>query len=1759
MIKFYNEPYHNHHKSISILVALHYGAFSKSNSNSESNNYLKLTNETPPPPNNSLLISSTLKLSYVTSTVDSTVTSDNSHVTDTHNVHSSNTLNDVRETPPPPSSLSTSSVSPQNSTNNRKLDINDDLLEEDPTGSNTEFIKLKKVLVHDVDVMYEPETSEPGTENSNKQQHVTGHFKHKTTRIWDPHPQYELEAFGMKLRLNLYRDDAHIHPDLLITHVWHNKTLRRKEDHQDHDQLRSCFYKGQVAGDDKSVKGTIKTAHETFLIKPVEVYSENNTNILHAISRLPSPSAINEESSCDLESTIESANHNNLLTNNHNKTHRGHISTTDYPIILDDVIEADEMEAHSRHKRNTKSGNEIKEYTIEVLVAVDKKMLLKHRENLKEYVLTLMSTVSSIYSDQSIGNIIHVAVVHIIHLKEDLAARHGYSDGKGVSASAMLLEFCRLKEQYKFVHDTAILLTREQICRSANQTKCDTLGLAELGTMCKPKSCAIVQDNGLSAAFTIAHELGHVLNMPHDDDKKCDEYRKQQPYKQNIMSRMLDQNTNPWSWSECSKHFVTEYLEHNHAKCLENKPKEDMMDTPDKNLLAGEKFTNNQQCELAVGPNSKICSYMPVCTRLWCTQIDVPEQEGGCATQHMPWADGTECGERKWCQKGVCMEKDRRALRAVDGGWSDWEPYDKCSLPCGGGIQVSKRECNNPEPSNGGRYCRGHRLRYKSCNTMDCPPDHIGIREEQCAKFDGKNEGVPGIHPNPKWIPKYEVIKYKRDSREECKLYCQVVNTIHYFELAPRVKDGTPCTRDGFDKCFNGVCEPAGCDNVLGSSATLDRCGICGGNNSTCIDIRKSVRHDEMYKMKYENHFYTIVTIPKGATNIVITQLALINNTGKHFLNPAEAIIYHRTKFQYGGVSFEYTGASSAVEEVKSLSMRRLKYDLTIGITQIRPMPYKCESRSVNMITYSYSIDESTLENHTNESAQISSQYSRNQRAQQVQHQRQQIVPYYTWKMSEWSQCNALCQGKRKRTAICYEQNTGQMVESILAAKYCSRSVKPIDEEQLCNIDCELEWDTNKSECSERCGEGWRQVQVTCVQKYPHTGIYKKVDQSYCRHDTKPPLLEKCIGECNDVTWDYGDWSACTASCEGGYQTRNVSCLNYERGKVIDDHYCSHLRQQHVVRRCNEIPCPEWVPGEDGACSVTCGEGKRVSRIECRHNNVTVNPALCGSHPQPIGTMTPCYMPPCDNQIDIYEDHQVTTPRHFTYTVLQPRTPHKTFHPTMSNEIDDVQYVWRTGPWGDCSVACEGGQRIRSVKCTAQSRTQINNQFVSDSLCDESMRPLNVTLCNNFRCPMWNMGLWSECNDKCKKERMVICQDHRGKVSEDCPMHLRPHSEENCCHIKWRSTWKPCSNSCGNGVRTREIVCMKLFKKSDTNPYPRRTAKIIDSSYCSHMAKPTPKIMERECRSKRNCKFRWMTSPWAKCSVGCGSGYTTRSVFCSNGIVNSTECNPDEKPLKWRKCESRNHCRWKTTKWRNCSCNGYTKRRVICLDSLTNTPSNNCPEDQRPLYRDRCDPPPNCSCKSLQRKKGIRQDGEQLLNIRGRLVSIYCYNMTSAHPIEFLTLRAGMKENYSIYYSKRVRDGTSCGDRYKEFDDHGLIGIFGTTRFEKIRLDIHTLKVIDDEFTFALNNGKHQNFGSAGDCYGTTKECPQGDFSINLTGTKFRIRPKTVWEKSGHNSAIHYVIKANETNYERIRARCGGNCGSCAPSRKTGLYLEIIT
>lgn len=197
---------------------------------------------------------------------------------------------------------------------------------------------------------------------------------------------------------------------------------------------------------------------------------------------------------------------------------------------------------------------------VEVMLVADSKMVEHHGSNLQHYILTLMSIVSSIYKDPSIGNLINIVIVKLVILNNELEA-----PSISFNAQTTLKNFCIwqqsqnvLDDSHHSHHDTAILITRQDICRARD--KCDTLGLAELGTVCDPyRSCSISEDNGLSTAFTIAHELGHVFNMPHDDSNKCKEDGVK--VQQHVMAPTLNYNTNPWMWSKCSRKYITEFLE----------------------------------------------------------------------------------------------------------------------------------------------------------------------------------------------------------------------------------------------------------------------------------------------------------------------------------------------------------------------------------------------------------------------------------------------------------------------------------------------------------------------------------------------------------------------------------------------------------------------------------------------------------------------------------------------------------------------------------------------------------------------------------------------------------------------------------------------------------------------------------------------------------------------------------------------------------------------------------------------------------------------------------------------------------------------------------------------------------------------------------------------------------------------------------------------------------------------------------------------
>lgn len=59
------------------------------------------------------------------------------------------------------------------------------------------------------------------------------------------------------------------------------------------------------------------------------------------------------------------------------------------------------------------------------------------------------------------------------------------------------------------------------------------------------------------------------------------------------------------------------------------------------------------------------------------------------------------------------------------------------------------------------------------------------------------------------------------------------------------------------------------------------------------------------------------------------------------------------------------------------------------------------------------------------------------------------------------------------------------------------------------------------------------------------------------------------------------------------------------------------------------------------------------------------------------------------------------------------------------------------------------------------------------------------------------------------------------------------------------------------------------------------------------------------------------------------------------------------------------------------------------------------------------------SCAHLKEAFGVSSDGDYNLNITKKIVSIYCHNMNSRQPAEFITLKSGESQNFAEIYEKR--------------------------------------------------------------------------------------------------------------------------------------------
>ncbi|TRY94580.1 hypothetical protein DNTS_024131, partial [Danionella cerebrum] len=980
---------------------------------------------------------------------------------------------------------------------------------------------------------------------------ATGNSSHHWS---SSHVYYQISAFGQDYYLNLTLESGFIAPVYTVTILGASREIQNSEEGEEDSEYQHCFYKGHVnAGQEHTavislcsgLLGTFRSPEGEFYVEPLhshngEEYEEEHIKPHVVYKKEASKKTVDDSAACETSGHIEpQRKHRKRLKRKSPSSMLSDLETLNSRLLSapfpssenkhSSANESSDSEPHRRSKRFLSYPR-----FVEVMVVADSKMVEHHGSNLQHYILTLMSIVSSIYKDPSIGNLINIVIVKLVIIKNEL-------DGPNISfnAQATLKNFCIWQQNQNHPddnhhshHDTAILITRQDICRARD--KCDTLGLAELGTVCDPyRSCSINEDNGLSTAFTIAHELGHVFNMPHDDSNKCKEDGVKN--QQHVMAPTLNFYTNPWMWSKCSRKYITEFLDTGYGECLLDEPVSRPYSLSQQ--LPGQIFSVNKQCELIFGPGTQVCPYMReansvlmLCRRSAGDYGALVLKESNEAVELNICHGLTGLTH---CKHGLCIHKEHEYV-PIEGAWGLWSPFGSCSRTCGGGIKIAVRDCNRPVPRNGGKYCVGRRMKFRSCSSEPCSKQKKDFREEQCGSFDGRHFNINGLPPNVRWVPKYSGILMK----DRCKLFCRVAGSTAYYQLRDRVTDGTQCGPDTNDICVQGLCRQAGCDHVLNSKARRDKCGVCGGDNSSCKTVAGTFN-------TVHYGYNSVVRIPSGATNIDVRQhsysgkaeddnyLALSNSRGEYLLNGDFVVSMFKREVRVGNAVIEYSGSDHVVERINCTD--RTEEEIIVQVLSVGNL-YNPDVR------YSYNIP--------------------------IEDRPQQ---FFWDAYGPWQDCSLLCQGERKRKITCSRESDRVVVSD----QRCHGLAKPAAITEPCNTDCEL------SDCTATCGQGYRTLDFFCTKQSRLEGKSQKVDERYCSGQRKPDDKEACHGDCNPGEWQYSSWSEvqelCSRSCGGGTRRRSAVC---GKSAEVDDESKCNPQEKLTAQPCNEFLCPQWKTGD---------------------------------------------------------------------------------------------------------------------------------------------------------------------------------------------------------------------------------------------------------------------------------------------------------------------------------------------------------------------------------------------------------------------------------------------------------------------------------------------------------------------------------------------------------------------------------------------------
>ncbi|XP_058815718.1 A disintegrin and metalloproteinase with thrombospondin motifs 7-like isoform X1 [Topomyia yanbarensis] len=604
----------------------------------------------------------------------------------------------------------------------------------------------------------------------------------------------------------------------------------------------------------------------------------------------------------------------------------------------------------------------------------------------------------------------------------------------------------------------------------------------------------------------------------------------------------------------------------------------------------------------------------------------------------------------------------------------------------------------------------------------------------------------------------------------------------YFATLNKTVIDGTSCSKpteyfrrnnSGRGICVEGICKAVHNSGVI-SGTFMNNGAVRCGTSAVCRPVSAIYT-----KSQQVNGYVHVATIPAGAYNVTVTELqnsqnylALKSGDHQRFIINGDYTISLSGFYQGAGTIFEYRRVDG-LNNGSTSSFRKIE-GVTEWITAPGPLLEPIElyllSQQPNPgIKYEYLMPINTnpvgeqSSSEDNRFDGISNEISEKASIRVPKHRTimNTTLPTSTtkplrkrkflWKVVGFGACSKSCGGGVQQPVI---KCVREAPTRVFSPKRCAHLTQPVLNENLlrCNTQpCPAYWKLSEwsdCNCEEKLGDNdaFKSREVKCVQELI-SGIVIQVSSGACMEE-QPPAAEQC--ECAKHSKPDPVESS----------KHRPTVINHHHNHNHHHHHTGHSpqndmqstngygRQNLDASRISQKVEPKktgvWLTANwSDRCSATCGVGLQTRSIFCDRSTST-NAERCDLRFTPDTT------------------RECTSDRACEYG------------------------EWFTGPWGLCSGDCFNLTKSRTVLCIR------NDNFVADTECDESERPISIEPCDIETIsdckPRWHYSEWTECTKPCdggNQRRVVKCLEFnlREKVMQEfasCRYADRPEAYRVC-------------------------------------------------------------------------------------------------------------------------------------------------------------------------------------------------------------------------------------------------------------------------------------------------------------------------------------------------------------------------------------------